>query len=95
MRAERLLFVELMARADGAIANANELNALAMAYDTGRGCNQCTIQAVTYLVRAADKGHEIAAATLAHVTNDMRWWLRAAHLGNEGALSYLASINNQ
>lgn len=87
MAAEQLLVYVLSARAAAGTATGAELNALAMAYDSGRGCTPNYFRALVFLEAAASLGHEMAAATLAEETNKQRWWRRAAELGNEYAAS--------
>lgn len=85
--AEQLLVCVLSARAAAGTATGAELNTLAMAYDSGRGCTPNYFLAFVFLEAAASLGHEIAAATLAEETDNPRWWRRAAELGNECAAS--------
>lgn len=89
---DRLLVKTLYARAAAGTATGDELNALAMAFDQGRGCTACYFRAFVLLEAAASLGHEIAASTLAYETNNPRWWRRAAQLGNEHAQSVVALL---
>ena len=83
--AAKLLVHVLGCRAAAGTATGAELNTLAMAYDQGRGCRPDYFRALSLLEAAASLGHEVAAATLAEETNELRWWCRAAELGNEYA----------
>jgi len=88
MRCEIVLWKQLQRRAWDGLATANELNELALAYDSGRGCRQNDLLAFKYMLAAADKGSVVAMATVATVIekrsspeNAHQWWSKAANAG--------------
>jgi TPR repeat protein len=88
MRCDYVLWKDLQRRAWDNVATAAELNELALAYDTGRGCIQNSTLAFKYMLAAADKGNIVSMATVATVVETQTtlnaacvWWHKAAVAG--------------
>tara|TARA_B100000795_G_scaffold11208_3_gene7836 strand:- start:8693 stop:9151 length:459 start_codon:yes stop_codon:yes gene_type:complete len=92
------LHSQLLRRAEAKTALPNELNALALLYDTGVGCSYNRDLALHYLRRAAQVNFEIAQVTLAVIIGESggdptEWYLRAAKLGNAQSMCWLGKHN--